>query len=816
MAEEFSYQCQHCGTSYSEPRATCPYCGEPQPEAFFGPERYPEAEEDSQHLSELPLDYANAIEGYYHNLNNEQNEVEDDIDEFDEPDDDDSWAPAEVGYETIEAYDEIDDEVELYLAEESYLDEALPDDRLSAMDEAWPPPERFDDTQTAANYSQLEKYTNPQKYAARQQAYLAETEPPVGDHLPEVDDGEEEIAPPRFTWRRMSLGCLGLLICGFVFFGGLGILAIRDGLDERVAVAQETSDEHYQKGRVHLAKAEYELAIAEFEMAMKLNPINDQAREALREAQRLALSQPTPTSEIRTEAASDLVGQAQARLDSNEFQEALDLLAKARTLNPDYNPAEVSNLIYQANFQLGLELVKTKQFDEAQAAFDAALAERPNDAKAKREQFKASVYPEALLAEPVDPELAVDLFEQIFTEDEDYLDVRQRLREAMETVGDGFGEAEDWCGAEIQFIDANEVEEHPRLLAKIRNAGARCQDEVSGQERSTPEADETPVARSGGAAAMVEPTADTTAINTPAPAEPAAGPEAEAASPETATPASQTEANPAATAAEGRLIYSTYNPSETRWEILAVPAGGGPPEFLVANGKFPSLSPDGAKLVYRTERADAIGLHVKDLSTGEDRRVTIYAEHTLPRWGGSNESFVFALQEPGTGRWKMYEGFADGKGNPVDLGDGRTPAWSPDGSLVAYQGTDVQGNNPGIYLRPTGGGEAKRLTTHESDQSPAFSPDGSQLAYMSTRGGTWNIHVVATTGGEPRQITNASGNEGLPVWSPDGTAIAFVSDLGGRWGIFRVSAQGGEPVRVVDWDGNRHANWLMSQIWWGR
>ncbi len=810
MAEEFSYQCQNCGTSYNETRATCPYCGEPQPEALFGPPHYPEADEAP---SEIPLDYTNAIEGYYQDLDDEPAEFEDEFDEFDEPDDETAWAMPEADYEAIDEDEEFEEELDLYVAEEVFVDEPLP-----VETEAWPPPEPLDEAQTAANYSQLEKYTNPQRYAARQQAYLAEAEQPahqagrppaVDDHLPAIDEGEAESPPRRFTWRRMSLGCLGLLICGFVFFGGLGILAIRDGLDERVAVAQETSEEHYQKGRVHLANAEYELAIAEFEMAIKLNPTNDQARDALREAQRLALSQPTPTSEIRTDAASDLVGQAQARLDSAKFSEALDLLVKARTINPDYNPAEVSNLIYEANFQLGLELIEAKQFDEAQAAFDAALAERPNDAKAKVEQFKASAYPEALLAEPVDAEQAADLFEQIFKEDSAYLDVRQRLREAQETVGDGLAEAEDWCGAEIQYIDANEVEEHPRLLAKIRNAGTRCEAEVSGETRSTPAADETPLARSAGAATPVAPTADASEVAPAASVEPTA-------SPETETVSQTTEPGPAAAAAGGRIIYSSYNPSETRWEILAVPAGGGQPEFLVADGKFPSLSPDGTKLVYRTERADAIGLHVKDLSTGEDRRVTIYTEHTLPRWGGSNESFVFALQEPGTGRWKMYEGFADGKGNPVDLGDGRTPAWSPDGSLVAYQGTDAQGNNPGIYLRPTRGGEARRLTTHESDQSPAFSPDGSQVAYMSTRGGTWDIHVVATAGGEPRQITNASGNEGLPVWSPSGTDLAFVSDLGGRWGIFRVSAQGGEPVRLVDWDGNRRTNWLMSQIWWGR
>jgi serine/threonine-protein kinase len=190
--------------------------------------------------------------------------------------------------------------------------------------------------------------------------------------------------------------------------------------------------------------------------------------------------------------------------------------------------------------------------------------------------------------------------------------------------------------------------------------------------------------------------------------------------------------------------------------------------------------------------------------------------HILPRWGGDNDRFLFVAREPGTNRWQVQLGFVDGKSDPLIIRDGRTPDWSPNNSLIAYQGADAEGNNPGIYIVPFGGGEATRLTNHESDRVPAFSPDGSQLAYMSTRNGNWDIYTVSTAGSVPRQITTASGNDGLPAWSPDGSQIAYVSDADGSWAIYVVNAAGGTPTKITEWDGSKHSDWLLAQIWWGR
>jgi serine/threonine-protein kinase len=237
---------------------------------------------------------------------------------------------------------------------------------------------------------------------------------------------------------------------------------------------------------------------------------------------------------------------------------------------------------------------------------------------------------------------------------------------------------------------------------------------------------------------------------------------------------------------------------------------------LVTNATTPALSPNRQFLLYHAELIDSEGFHILDLTTGEDRRITLRRHHILPRWGGSDTAFIFVAEEPGTGRWQIQQGFADGKSEPIILLDGRTPDWSPDGSTIAYQGVNPQGNEPGLYLAPFGGGEARRLTDHESDRTPIFSPNGAQLAYMSTRNGNWDIYTISAAGGSPRQLTTNSGSDGLPTWSPDGSRIAYVSDTGGSWAIYTIPAGGGTPSKVADWDGSRHADWLVAQIWWTR
>ena len=111
-----------------------------------------------------------------------------------------------------------------------------------------------------------------------------------------------------------------------------------------------------------------------------------------------------------------------------------------------------------------------------------------------------------------------------------------------------------------------------------------------------------------------------------------------------------------------------------------------------------------------------------------------------------------------------------------------SPAVSPDGQWVAlgvtaYDVKEDKGQSD-IWLVPTAGGEARPLTTQDSnDTNPVWSPDGKWIAFESKRGDDENpqVYVISTAGGEARRVTKVPTGAGTPKWFPDSQRLAFIS-----------------------------------------
>jgi Tol biopolymer transport system component len=109
--------------------------------------------------------------------------------------------------------------------------------------------------------------------------------------------------------------------------------------------------------------------------------------------------------------------------------------------------------------------------------------------------------------------------------------------------------------------------------------------------------------------------------------------------------------------------------------------------------------------------------------------------------------------------------------------DDHEPSISPDGAKVAFRSERDGG---GIYLVPSGGGEARRLIGE--GRRPRFSPDGKWIAYwVGQADGACRIYVIPAEGGEPRQIA-ADFAGAYPVWSPDGRSLLFLGRKGATLG----------------------------------
>ena len=152
------------------------------------------------------------------------------------------------------------------------------------------------------------------------------------------------------------------------------------------------------------------------------------------------------------------------------------------------------------------------------------------------------------------------------------------------------------------------------------------------------------------------------------------------------------------------------------------------------NNSFPSMAPDGKRIVYRTFGPEGNGLRVKNVETGAITSLT-----------------------------DGYDNF---------------PLWSPRGDLIMFS-RQADGDYE-IYTIKPDGSDVKRLTTARgNDAHMAWSPDGEQIAFASTRMGfkdemTYTdapqpygeIFVMRFDGTKLEQLTDNQWEDGTPAFVP--------------------------------------------------
>ncbi len=98
-------------------------------------------------------------------------------------------------------------------------------------------------------------------------------------------------------------------------------------------------------------------------------------------------------------------------------------------------------------------------------------------------------------------------------------------------------------------------------------------------------------------------------------------------------------------------------------------------------------------------------------------------------------------------------------------------------------------------------GKARRLTaTKAIESTPRFSPDGKWIAYSSDQDGYLAVFVMATSGGEPKQLTFFGGDR-VVGWTPDSRKVLFSSSrnigFGGTQTMWEVPLAGGLEHQIL-------------------
>ena len=204
--------------------------------------------------------------------------------------------------------------------------------------------------------------------------------------------------------------------------------------------------------------------------------------------------------------------------------------------------------------------------------------------------------------------------------------------------------------------------------------------------------------------------------------------------------------------------------------------------------------------------------------------------------GASRIAFVSDREDGRTLQiWSMNPDGTDPLQITFGPGDKAQPRWSPDGQKLLYVapgGRDAFGNDLGLdifVINADRSGEPTNLTASPGDDTdPAWSPDGTRIAFASTRVNDLRQVFVMGVRCEPSpatcNVTDAPHNlsagfavEYSPAWSPDGQTLAVAASINlapGR--IFIRSAEGGEPTMFDRRDriiGADHLSWSSDGLW---
>ena len=196
----------------------------------------------------------------------------------------------------------------------------------------------------------------------------------------------------------------------------------------------------------------------------------------------------------------------------------------------------------------------------------------------------------------------------------------------------------------------------------------------------------------------------------------------------------------------------------------------------------PVFSPDGTRFAFLTRALGgaAYSVYVANADGSGARSVTGDMSVNSPSWGGvtwSPDGTTLMLESRDGLVSRIYVVRADGTGlHPITdaMADRRTPAYSPDGSLILYQLTLRAGGTFLAVSNPDGTGERRILPSERVDASfrgASWTRDH-RIVYFRWGGGTHEIGIVDLDGHE-RLLSKPFEDSVNPVLSPDDRKVIF-------------------------------------------
>jgi len=212
------------------------------------------------------------------------------------------------------------------------------------------------------------------------------------------------------------------------------------------------------------------------------------------------------------------------------------------------------------------------------------------------------------------------------------------------------------------------------------------------------------------------------------------------------------------------------------------------------------------EIAFENNLTDHVNIYVIDIQTGITHNLTqSQTDEYTPAWSPDGSQIAFVSDQDGDKQSEIYIMNADGsrlRRLSKSVGIYRDPIWTSDGtSLILNHGWKQ------IY----------QLNVANSSESwlgigfaPHLSPDDKQILYYDDASATEiNAHIflLSLTSHVIRDLTAGPTHNWGGTWSPDGKKIIFASSRGGKTEIYSMDADGSNLHAITDGTNDTSAAW---------